>query len=386
MSQQIRVLFSIGSMGGGGSERQLIGILRYLDRSSFCPMLYTTYRQGELLEEVPDDVPVFSFADRFEFPSWNYPGRLFRMQTRHLAEVIRSERIDTVYARTYLMAMVAFPAAKRTKTPWVTVEVADPKQALEDNTARFLRVKKWMLGRAYRHADRVIANSEGVRAGLLDYYGLPAESVTTVHNFLDIDRIERLRREPGPELEPDRFHVVCAGRLQAQKGYHYLLQSADELVNRRGRGTLMLWILGQGPLEAELSQFAKSRGIEDQVRFEGFVPNPCSYLAKASLFCLPSLYEGMPNSLIEAMACRVPVLSTDCPSGPGEILEGGKLGRLVPMKDPGALADAIEDAMDNYADWQAIVPAARERIERDFSPESGIARLEEILREVQSGR
>jgi glycosyltransferase involved in cell wall biosynthesis len=85
------------------------------------------------------------------------------------------------------------------------------------------------------------------------------------------------------------------------------------------------------------------------------------------------------------MACRIPVLATDCPSGPREILEDGRLGRLVAPANAAALADAIHDALDNREKWLAIVPAARKRIEEDFSPSNGIARLEQLLKEVASG-
>ena len=146
-----RVLFCIGSMGGGGSERQLAGILRHLDREQFEPILYTVYRQGELLDEVPEDVPVFSFGDELKVPRFNYPGRLFRMQARHMAGVIRKQKIDALYSRTYLMTLVACAAVKRAPVPWMTVEVADPKRALEDNVTRFLQIKKWMLRISYKN-------------------------------------------------------------------------------------------------------------------------------------------------------------------------------------------------------------------------------------------
>jgi glycosyltransferase involved in cell wall biosynthesis len=307
------------------------------------------------------------------------------MQVRHLADVIHSERIQLLYSRTYLMAMIAYGAARRSGVPWVTVEVADPKRALEDNPTRFLRAKRWLLGRAYRYADRVIANSEGVRQGLIDYYRLPAEATMTLYNFVDIERIDRQASLPGPVLEPDRFHVVCAGRLQLQKGYTFFLQAIDELVNKRGRKELVAHILGQGPLESELKGFAQARGLGSHVRFAGYVSHPCAYFKQAHLFCLASLYEGMPNALLEAMACRIPVLATDCPSGPREILEDGRLGRLVAPANAAALADAIHDALDNREKWLAIVPAARKRIEEDFSPSNGIARLEQLLKEVASG-
>lgn len=376
---RIRVLFCIGSMGGGGSERQLAGILRHLNREQFEPILYTVYRQGELLDEIPEDVPVFSFGDEFKVPWFNYPGRLFRMQARHLAGVIREQKIEAVYSRTFLMTLVACAAVKRSPVPWMTVEVADPKHALEDNVIRFLRIKKWMLRRAYLHADLVFGNSEGVRRALIDYYGLPENKVGTLHNYLDFEWIDRLAEE-SIALAPDRFHIVSAGRLQNQKGYIYLLKAADELVNHRGRKELQMHILGQGPLENELRDFINEKGLTDHVVLEGYQPNSCAWFSHCDLFCMPSLYEGMPNALLEAMACGVPVISTDCPSGPREILKDGEYGKLIPTANSSALADAIWQGMDQADSWRERMPLVRKYLEEEFSPERQIGELERMVR------
>lgn len=382
----IRVLFAIGSLGAGGSERQLLGILRYLDRSAFTPLLYAVYRVGPLLADVPSDVSIFSFAERFEKQRWNYPGRLFRMQAKHLAKVIREQEVQLLYARTSPVGLVAYAATCQSPVPWVTVEVSDPRLSFTDITPRFFRLKRWLTARAYRSADRVIAVSEGVREGILDYFRLPPDRVTTINNFLDLERLDRLAAQPAPEFEPGCFHVICAGRLVNAKGYIYLLQAMDELVHRRGRKNLMLRILGDGSLEKELREFLDARKLEAHVRLEGYVPNPYGLVRRAHLFCLPSIYEGMPNALLEAMACRVPVLSCDCLSGPRQILERGRYGRLVPPADPAALAAAIEDAMDHYDQWQLLVAPARAHIDREFSPETGIVRLQDLLKEVHAAR
>ena len=230
-------------MGGGGSERQLLGILRYLDRSTFSPLLYLIYRNGEFIEDIPKDVPVFAFWERHSKPGLNYPGKIFRMQCRDLAKVIQEQEANVLYARTFSMALIAHGGVRHTGVPWVGVEAADPKLGLEENTDRFVRFKHWMLGRAYRSASRVLTVSEGVRRSMLDYYGLPPEQVTTIYNFMDLDRIDRLAAEGTPHLDDDRFHIVCAGRLHPQKGYRYLLEAIEELVHRRGLRRLLLHLI-----------------------------------------------------------------------------------------------------------------------------------------------
>ncbi len=383
MPDKIRVLFAIGSMGGGGSERQLLGILRYLDRSTFSPLLYLIYRNGEFIEDIPKDVPVFAFWERHSKPGLNYPGKIFRMQCRDLAKVIQEQEANVLYARTFSMALIAHGGVRHTGVPWVGVEAADPKLGLEENTDRFVRFKHWMLGRAYRSASRVLTVSEGVRRSMLDYYGLPPEQVTTIYNFMDLDRIDRLAAEGTPRLDDDRFHIVCAGRLHPQKGYRYLLEAIEELVHRRGLKRLLLHLIGQGPQESELKKLTAETGLEEHVVFEGFLQNPYTFFKACQLFCLPSLYEGMPNTLLEAMACRIPVLAADCPSGPREILRDDEHGLLVPPADSKALADAIWNATENYEDWQARVEPARQYIEDEFSPKVGIKRLQDLLLEVR---
>ena len=122
------------------------------------------------------------------------------------------------------------------------------------------------------------------------------------------------------------------------------------------------------------------------MRFLGRQANPLPLIRQADLFCLPSLFEGMPNALLEAMACRTPVLAADCPTGPREILDGGRFGCLVPPADPAALADAIEDAMLNHGRWRERVEAARRHVEEQYGPEQSLALLESLFQEAVASR
>src|SRR4029079_5804123 len=118
----------------------------------------------------------------------------------------------------------------------------------------------------------------------------------------------------------------------------------------------------------------------------GYRDNPLPYFRQANLFCLSSLYEGMPNALVEAMLCQVPVFATDCPSGPPAIRSGGKYARLTPPGSSRALADAIDDAILNPQHWRKKIAPARAHIERTFSPDEGIRRLEDLLSRVAANK
>jgi glycosyltransferase involved in cell wall biosynthesis len=331
------------------------------------------------LNQIPDDVPVSAFWDRHHPPRLNLPGRIFGMQVRDLVQVLAAERIDVMCSVTFLASLVAYRAAQRRAIPWLAIEMADPRLDFDHQVKRFRAFKRRLLAGAYRRADFAIAVSEGCREGMQRFYRLSKERIVVVRNFVDLAEIDRLARQPNPCPESAGFHLVTLGRLDKQKGQIHLLQAVDHLVHRRGRADIRLDIAGQGPLEDELKSFVQDRKLQRHVCFVGFLENPFALIARSQLFCLPSIYEGLPLALLEGMACRVPVLATDCPSGPLEVLDGGRLGRLVPPGNADALADAIEEAMDHYPDWSARVAGARQRIEREFSVQSEMERLQQLI-------
>lgn len=423
---RIRVLFVIGSMGGGGAERQVLEILKRLDRSRFELFLYLANRTGELLNEVPQDVPIFAFWDGLpETPlrkilRWLKLTRVLR-QIR-LARVLHEQRIDVIYDRTYLATLDAATGCGLRPTPRISCCVADPGPELELHARWSITLAWWFARRAYRSASIVLANSEGLRQRVLEYFRLSPSHVHVFYNLLSEVRNAQVIVDPR-EIETRRllnridprlmtvipadassnpagvaresegaqaslesnpvagelpFLIVNAGRLHPQKGHRILLKAIDELVHRRGR-KLRLIVFGVGESEVELREFVRSHQLEAWVTMAGFVTDPRHWYSRADLFVLPSLFEGMPNALIEAVATGVPVLATDCPSGPREILDGGRCGGLVPSGDSNALADGIENAMDHPDEWRSRSVIAKQRIEAMFDPITGIRRLETLL-------
>lgn len=389
-TRRLRVLFVIGTMSGGGAERQVIEILRLIDRSRFEPLLYLATRTGELLGCVPRDVPVFAFRD--EAPE-TWTQTLIRRcklsplaRDLHLARVLRCQRIDVIYDRTYRATLDAAGATWFRRTPRISCCVVDPQPELEMH-ARRNRGLVWKIARsAYRRASLVLANSTGLRERVMEYFRLPPGHVAISRNLLDLDRLDRLANEPLPtNSSSDPFLLVAAGRLHAQKGYHYLLEAINQLVNQRQR-QLRLLILGTGELRSELEEFVRAHDLQQHVTFAGFVANPLPWFRRAKLFVLPSLFEGLPNSLLEAVACGTPALATDCPSGPSEILEDGRLGGLVAPADSDALAEAIQAAIDCYPEWQQRAVLARESVRQRYDAATGIRELESLIERVAVNR
>lgn len=170
--------------------------------------------------------------------------------------------------------------------------------------------------------------------------------------------------------------IMAAGSLVKLKGYATLLAAFARLVKLR---EARLVILGEGPERSHLIQLAERLEIGCLVDFPGFQLNSSAYMAKATLLVLSSTYEALPNTLIEAMACGLPVVSTDCPSGPTEILEGGKWGRLVPVNDAQALADAILETLD-----KPVAPDLLKARAAAYSAQTSIDRYMELLAQVQA--
>lgn len=198
----------------------------------------------------------------------------------------------------------------------------------------------------YRFADRIFGNSQGVVEDLVAAFGLPARKVALVRNPVVTEELPALSAEAvdHPWLQPERpfATVIACGRLRPQKDFPTLLRA---LAAVRSQRDCRLVLLGGGSERERLEALAGELGIAEAVSMPGVVANPYAYLAKADLFVLSSLWEGLPNALIEALACGVPCISTDCPSGPREILQEGRFGTLVPMREPEALARAVDQTL-----------------------------------------
>jgi glycosyltransferase involved in cell wall biosynthesis len=168
-----------------------------------------------------------------------------------------------------------------------------------------------------------------------------------IYNIVD-DRRSRLRLQESVEdgwfLRKDCPVLIAAGRLAPWKGFADLIHAIKELSSRR---CVRLVILGDGPLRPELEALILELGLSDVVRLHGYVENPLKFFVHADVFVLSSHVEGLPNVLVEAMMCGCTPVSTDCPTGPREVLQDGKYGYLVPVGDPIAMAAGIERALDN---------------------------------------
>jgi glycosyltransferase involved in cell wall biosynthesis len=198
----------------------------------------------------------------------------------------------------------------------------------------------------YPWADRVVAVSKAARDDLIRTTGVPADLVTTIYNPVVTDELIEKAQEhlDHPWFAKDAPPVILGvGRLESQKDFGTLIRAFYRIRSER---EARLVILGEGSQRAMLNRLVQTLGMDDNVQMPGFVNNPFKYMARANAFVLSSRFEGLPGVLIQAMATGCPVVSTDCPSGPREILEGERWGTLVPVGDEEALATAVLQTMD----------------------------------------
>lgn len=269
-----------------------------------------------------------------------------------LTRYLREETPDAFISATTYMNLASI-WARRLAGVATRVLVSERDNLSQNlNTGRFGNAWRWrhlppLLQRTYPMADAVIGVSKGVSEDLETIASLPSGLVRTIYNPVLTEDIPRLAAIPPKEpwLNVDGPPVVlAAGRLVSKKDYPTLLRGFARLrQNRQAR----LIILGKGPDLKKLRRLAVDLSIDDDIRFTGWAENVYAYMARASVFALTSMREGLPGVLIQALACGCPVVSTDCPSGPAEILDNGRIGRLIPIGDDACLAGALAATIDN---------------------------------------
>ena len=228
--------------------------------------------------------------------------------------------------------------------------------------------------RTYPYSDAAVGVSRGLAGELTETIRVPNNRVHTIYNPVVSEALARTSNEPAghPWLDhPGPRVILTAGRLSKGKDFPNLLTAFARL---RDGCPARLIVLGKGRLRPELLAHSEQLGISDHVDFPGFVQNPYAFMAKASLFVISSRHEGLPRVLIEAMACGCPVVSTDCPFGPDEILEGGRWGELVPIGDAKALSEAMLRTLENPHPQAALRKRAS-----FFGIEQAVTRYEELL-------
>lgn len=266
-----------------------------------------------------------------------------------LTKYLRQEQPDALLSAKTPANLVAILAKRLAKgqTRVVVSERTNLSMSIQQSSKWRWRYVAPLIRNVYPLADRITTVSSGVADDLAASTGLPRSTIETIYNpTLTTEIVEKARVPISFSwLSPATLPVILGvGRLVPQKDFPTLLR-AFALVYRKHPSRLL--ILGEGRERARLEGLALELGIVEYVAFPGFEPNPYAFMTRASVFVLSSAWEGLPNALIEALACGCPVVSTNCPSGPQEILGNGTFGPLVPVGDDRALADAILQTLEH---------------------------------------
>ncbi len=375
-----RVLLMASSMRGGGSERQTVSLLRHLDRERFEPHLYLTHRDGDLLTELPSDVPVHPWDDLPPSAGFYFPGRILRRQIAHLRGVIAEASIDVVYDRTFHMTLLAAPAARGLGVRRVATIVSPPEQMVPTIERRFRWLKKRRLARGYRDAAQVIAVSDLAARSARRYYRLPAGKVEVIPNPVDLARLRAVAESSPPPPRDERPTLVCVGRMTEEKGHRDLLDAIAMTESRwpESVAPMRVWLIGDGPLRGELESLRNAVPRRHEVRFLGASANPAPAIAAADALVLPSRFEGMPNVVLEAMALDTPVIATRA-GGTVELQRESPTAFWAEPNRPDTLADAILHFVTSPDQAAAHAHAAKTLVMRHHDVDKTTRKIEQRL-------
>jgi glycosyltransferase involved in cell wall biosynthesis len=330
----MKVAFFIPSLGGGGAERMFARMATYFASLGHAvDMVLMNAAKVEYRDELSDAVRIVDL-------------KMPRLWTSLLAfrHYLKHEKPDVVISAMPLANGIAAWARRLTRyaPPVVLTEHNAVSLAFGDLDVPRYRPLMWVIRPSYRFADAIVAVAGGVAKRLRTVPGVKNDRIHVIYNPAWCPEMEVQAREQISHpwlLQKDVPVVVAIGRLEAQKDFATLLNAFAKIRKKR---QVRLVLLGEGSLRASLERLAQELGVSDDLSMPCFVENPVAYLSRAIVFVLSSLHEGLPTVLIEAMTCATPVVCTDCPSGPAEILEGGRYGPQVPVGDAYALAAAIE--------------------------------------------
>ena len=337
MDQRPIALF-MPSLHGGGAERVMLDIASEIVDRGMPVHLVLVRAEGHYRDLVPEGVQIIDLdSHRTATSLLKLVGYVRRECPVALLSTLAHANVIALAAKVMLRGDLRI-IARMANTYGEELANGRLKHRL------VLRLLKRMLPLA----DGIVAVSEGVAEDLSVHVPAVSHKITTITNPVATSEIIGKAAEPvdhpwfGVEGPPV---ILSAGRLTNVKDHSTLLRAFAEVLHSR---MAHLVILGEGPERENLLRLAERHGIARQVDLPGFKPNPFAYMSKASVFVLSSRYEGFPNVLVQAMACGTPVVSTDCRSGPGEILEAGRWGRLVPVGGWHSMADAILETLDNH--------------------------------------
>ena len=352
----MKIAVFIYSLGGGGAERVVSQLIPYLENNGFdvylvlmnntCVYPFETKNKPFFLENSKTtESNVLKFL---KIPFLAYKYHIF----------LKKNKINKSFS------FLTRPGLISVLTKWFnkkrTIIISERSYSSFQYGSNNLRswINNFLIQKLYPKADLIIANSNGNAQGLITNYNVPRYKITTIYNPISIEAIFAI--EPIKDFfDTNYFNLVSVGRLNSGKNHHLLIKSLEFFKLQKVR----LYIFGDGILKDELEKTIQDLKLENYVFLMGFESNIYKYLKAADLFVFSSNHEGFPNVILEAMACELPIVSTNCPSGPNEIFKVNTdydfsdnvvtdYGILVPRNNITKMVEAINHLMQNKKYYQ----------------------------------
>ncbi|OIQ60435.1 glycosyltransferase [Neomoorella thermoacetica] len=380
----VKILLLVRCLNTGGGEKVVLEVLKRLDRERIHITLVPVLGGGPWEDKVPSWVAVKPLL-QWRGANPLGPIRIFQLALKipYLISLVRQH--DIIWSRGgfggahYLGALASF----LTRKPLIAWAHGAEPQVLRTVRAKGFRawLHRHFIPLAYKKARLIMAVSQGVKDELSKDIDGIKERIEVVYNPVDVDAILIKAKEPLPSnITPDFFAgapvIIAIGRFEFRKGYDLLIKAHASLL-RQGLNVKLL-LVGGGPEYSSLENMVRRLGTLEKTAFLDRLDNPYPLLARSSILAFPSRAESFGVVLIEAMALGIPVVAADCPSGPFEVLDGGKYGFLVPPEDPEALAGAMADILNNREMSERFTELGPLRA-KDFAASTVIARLEKLL-------
>lgn len=334
-----RFAIFLPSFAKGGVERMMVNLACGFAAIGHSPDFVVKEASSPYLRTLPETVKLIELDSIH--PDIQVAAALYLEQASPYAILTSKDENDAV----------AVKAKERSRTDTRIIMRAPVHVTSRLKHKQRGKIKTWMtymkLKKVLVKADSIIAVSNGVAADISHITGIPLDKIHVIRNPVITPELENLASADIDHkwlTQKDKPVLLGIGRLGRQKNFELLIHAFNIV---RTEIDCRLLILGEGRRRTHLERLVKRLGMTDSVELSGFVGNPFAYLAKADLFVLSSLWEGSPNALTEALALGVPVVSTDCESGPREILQDGRIGSLVPIGDVGKFAQTIIDTLTN---------------------------------------
>lgn len=320
------------SLRGGGAEKVMLNLAHEIYQEGYKVDLILSKAEGSYLTQLSRDINLIDLNCKRVLHS-----------LIPLVKYLKNNNPPILLSALEHTNLVALWAVELAKTSTKVIVTEHSTLSISVKNSKNLKSKfiPILMKKFYRKALSIVTVSKGVAEDLIENLNIPREKVKVIYNPIVTEKLIALSYEDVEHSwikNNERPIILAAGRLTAAKDYPTMIKSFKEI---RSKINAKLIILGEGEQRKEIEKLAENLGIRNDIDIVGFVENPYAYMRKSDLFLLTSKWEGFGNVLVEAMACGTPVISTDCPNGPREILDNGKYGKLVPVGDIEALTKAV---------------------------------------------